>query len=92
VPKCPISCGDCCDQWAYIEVLWHGNHHLSPDDPCPNLGPDGCVLPRSKRPKACREYLCDRARQVIKQMELESKARRSKRKEAPANLSDTTTG
>jgi hypothetical protein len=65
MPKCPISCGECCDQWGYIEVLWRGNHHLHRDDPCPYLGPDGCQLPRGQRPKACKDYLCARAQQVI---------------------------
>jgi hypothetical protein len=91
VPKCPISCGDCCDQWAYIEVLWHGNHHLNREDPCPNLGPDGCILPRSKRPKACRDYMCSRAKQLVQELKRISKARRSKHQEAPDSISDVTT-
>jgi Fe-S-cluster containining protein len=65
VPKCPISCGECCDQWVHIEVLWHDNRHLDMDDLCPNLGSDGCRLPRSHRPRACREHLCSRAKQVL---------------------------
>ena len=65
MPKCPISCGECCDDWAYIEVLWHNNRHLDMDDLCPNLGPHGCLLPRSHRPKACRNHLCSRAKHVL---------------------------
>lgn len=65
MPKCPISCGECCDQWAYIEVLWHNNRHLDMDDLCPNLGSKGCRLPRPHRPRICREHLCQRAKQVL---------------------------
>jgi hypothetical protein len=72
VPKCPISCGECCDQWAHIEVLWHNNRHLDLDDPCPKLGPHGCRLPRKHRPRACREYLCSRAKEVLQLMAKEN--------------------
>ena len=65
MPKCPILCGECCDQWAYISVLWHKHHHLHRDDLCPNLDPDGCRLPRKHRPRVGREHLCSRARQVL---------------------------
>ncbi len=65
--KCPISCGDCCDEWAYVEVLWpHEGFHLNRDDPCPNLGADGCTLSRSKRPRVCLNHLCSRALHILK--------------------------
>jgi hypothetical protein len=65
--KCPIGCGECCDDWAYIEALWTKEHrHLNRDDPCPNLGPQGCRLARSKRPRICLDHLCSRATMVLK--------------------------
>jgi hypothetical protein len=67
VPKCPISCGECCDQWAHVEVLWRKHRHLDMDDMCPHLGPDGCLLPRKHRPRVCREHLCARAREALAQ-------------------------
>jgi hypothetical protein len=61
--KCQISCGDCCDQWAYVDALWrkHRRHHRR-DDPCPHQGTGGCELLRRRRPKVCQEFLCVRAR------------------------------
>ncbi len=66
MPKCPISCGECCDQWGYIEALYNKHRHLHKDDQCPNLGPDGCQLSRARRPKLCQDYLCARGRSMLK--------------------------
>ena len=73
--KCPINCGDCCKEWGYVEELWTPEtSHLNMDDPCPNLGASGCVLPRDKRPKICREHLCDRALQVLQLLKSKEEA------------------
>jgi hypothetical protein len=65
MPTCPISCGDCCDQWANVDILWDRNHRRrGRDDLCPHLGSDGCLLSRSRRPKVCLDFLCDRALKV----------------------------
>jgi len=87
VPKCPISCGECCDHWIYIEVLWHNNRHLDMDDPCPNMGPHGCRLPRKHRPRICREYLCSRAKEALKLM-AEEKLKKSAKPAAPPETHD----
>ena len=69
MPKCPIGCGECCDEWAYVEALWEkGKKYLRRGDPCPNLGASGCVLPRNQRPKVCRDHLCNRALQAIEML------------------------
>ena len=68
--KCPINCGDCCKYWAYVPDLWTPETmHLNRDDPCPNLGPEGCKLSMEERPKVCRDHLCDRAKHILKLMQ-----------------------
>jgi hypothetical protein len=54
--ECPTGCGSCC-----IEPRVRGCRPLQADGKCKHLGPEGCVLPRDKRPIACREYLCHAA-------------------------------
>ncbi len=67
MPRCPISCGDCCDQWADVDVLWNRNRgQLYRDEPCPHLGSKGCTLTRNRRPKVCLEFLCVLALHTIK--------------------------
>jgi len=60
--SCPIACGDCCELWSQVPDLWRRrNPGTRPTDECPNLGSQGCRLPRNRRPKACLNYLCSRA-------------------------------
>ena len=55
-------------QFEPLEVHKSGNEHMIDElksrgiDPeyCKYLGVDGCLLPRDKRPKACREYMCEK--------------------------------
>lgn len=54
--ECPTSCGCCC-----IEPRVRGCRPFQADGKCKHLGSEGCVLPRDKRPIACREYLCNAA-------------------------------
>lgn len=58
--RCPIQCGQCCDElWSDVVI--------APETTiiCPHLGARGCELPRDERPVGCTEYLCPVARAVI---------------------------
>ncbi len=60
---CPIACGECCDMWSEVPELWRRREPgTTRSDLCPNLGPGGCRLERNRRPKACLQFLCNRAR------------------------------
>lgn len=54
---CKIACGECCEEYWY-EVF---NLEYHPGYSCPHLMNNGCKLPRSKRPKDCLAYLCEKA-------------------------------
>ena len=49
-----------------LEVHLKGNEHMKEaliarginPNACQYLGKNGCLLPREKRPKSCREYVC----------------------------------
>lgn len=59
---CKIACGECCEQYWY-EVF--GLDHY-PGYACPHFTENnGCKLPRSKRPKDCLAYLCEKAESLI---------------------------
>lgn len=86
MPKCPVGCGECCDDWSYIGELWTKERRktLNRDDPCPNLGPEGCVLPRNRRPKICREHLCARAKHALEVLRQEKEKSKAASKEPSA--------
>ncbi len=54
---CPIACGSCCERWRTVNELAH--LFAKPVKRCPNLRPNGCRLKRSRRPLACRIYVCE---------------------------------
>lgn len=55
---CPVSCGQCCDDYWREVVAGDG-------DSCPYQTDSGCSLPLDSRPDGCATYLCDVGRMVL---------------------------
>lgn len=68
--KCPIGCGQCCEQSGFDPVL--GKMTLPREDErkdkpsCPHYSKKGCKLPRRERPKDCTGFLCGVAAAVLR--------------------------
>lgn len=68
--KCPVGCGQCCEQSSFDPAV--GKMTLTQkddwqDEPsCPHYSKRGCKLPRRERPKDCTGFLCGVAAAVLK--------------------------
>jgi hypothetical protein len=57
--ECPINCGFCCrTSWGTVLSLRYKFGEDENGKPCPHLTPNGCELPREKRPNGCVSFLC----------------------------------
>lgn len=59
---CLVNCGECCKMWK--EVFEDIKPSDAEEEMCPHMGSEGCELPRSQRPTACRFFLCQKSKGV----------------------------